>query len=393
MKRSVTDLNLKGKRVFLRADFNVPVNGKKITDDTRIKEELENLNYILGKGASVVLASHLGRPDGVRSEKDSLMPVFEYLKKIYGSKIKFIEDFKTKEGKKEIKNLKVGEIALLENIRFYKEEEENDKGFSKKLASLADVYVNDAFGTAHRQHASTHGVARFLKENAVGLLVNKELEMISERIDNPKHPFVVILGGSKVKDKIKMIKNLLEKADTLLIGGGLAYTFLVAEGKKVGNSIVDDTNIEFAKQVIKLAKEKGKKILLPIDHICAEKIDSTKVQTTTNENVKAGMAAFDIGPKTAQAFAKEIKGAGLIVWNGPLGAYEYKQFSTGTATVAKAVASAKGESIIGGGDVVSAITGLKLEKKMTHISTGGGASLNLMEGVGLSALEVIKEKK
>lgn len=392
MKRTVKNLdNLQGKRVFLRVDFNVPLdeNGR-ITDDTRITSALPTIKYLLSKGARIILCSHLGRPDGEVKEELSLMPVAKALISYLPlTKIKFSYQCVGDKVEKMSNELKNGEILLLENIRFYKEEEKNDPIFAKKLAKLADIYVDDAFGTAHRSHASIVGVARLLP-NAVGLLMGKEVNTIFDIMDNNKPPFVAIIGGSKVSEKIYVILNLLKKADTIIIGGGMAYTFLSAKGVRVGRSLVEESKIDLAREILAEAKRSKKEILLPIDHKCGASFSTTiKAQIVPVPDIPDNLIGMDLGPKTIKLFDKCIKKAHTVIWNGPMGVFEFDQFSEGTERVARAVASVKGTTIVGGGDSIAAIRLLKLDKKITHISTGGGASLQLLQGELLPGVEVI----
>lgn len=389
-KRTIKDIDVYDKSVLVRVDFNVPVIDGKITDDNRIVEALPTINYLLEKGGKVILMSHLGRPEGKPDKKYSLKVVSQRLQellpnnKVIMAKDTIGEDAKAKAGK-----LKMGEVLLIENLRFDAREEENDKGFCKELASLAEVYVNDAFGTAHRKHASTYGVAKLLP-NAIGFLIEKELNIICGSIENPKRPFVAILGGAKVKDKIGIIDSLLNSVDTLIIGGGMAYTFLHVLGHKIGNSLFDETNVEVAKQLMDKAKEKGVEFLLPIDFVETPNFDDVvNYRNTADANVSDGYEGVDIGKKTIKLFSKALKKAKTVIWNGPVGVFEKKEFAVGTYAIAKKLTKVKGTTIIGGGDSASAVINMGLAKKMTHISTGGGASLKLFEGKILPGVDVI----
>lgn len=384
MKRTIRDLkNLKDKRVLLRCDFNVPLDKYgDILDDTRIFESLPTIKYLNEQNCKLILCSHLGRPKGY-DKYLSLFPVAVYLMKRFPNKVKFCPKASGKEVANAVKNLKSGEILLLENLRFDPREEQNDPTFVKELASLADVYVDDAFGVAHRKHASNYGVALKLP-NAVGFLIEKELNVFTKAFENPARPFVAIFGGAKVKDKLTLINNVIGKADTILIGGGMAYTFLLAKGVNIGRSIVDLDLVDDAKAILERAEKEGTKILLPIDHVALEGNKIRKVYLMDQD-----MMGLDIGNDTIKLFKKEIKTAGQILWNGPVGKYEDPRFKKGTYEIAKAVAKSKAYSIVGGGDSVGAINTLGFAKKINHLSTGGGASMKLMEGKVLPAIEVI----
>ena len=389
-KKTIKDIDVYDKKVLVRADFNVPVIDGKITDDNRIVEELPTIKYLLEKGASLILMSHLGRPEGKFDPKYSLRIVAERLRELLPDvEVIMADDVTGKDAKEKSKNLKIGQILVLENLRFDAREEENDKEFCKELASLGEVYVNDAFGTAHRKHASTYGVAKLLP-NAIGFLIEKELNIIVGTINNPKRPFVGILGGAKVKDKIGIIESLLDSVDTLIIGGGMAYTFLSALGYKIGNSLFDETNVEEAKRLMQKAKDKNVNFLLPVDFVVTTDIDNVKdAIMTKDQNIEDGYMGVDIGKKTIKIFTKAIKKAKTVIWNGPVGVFEKKEFAVGTYAIAKALTKVKGTTIIGGGDSASAVINMKLAHKMTHISTGGGASLKLFEGKVLPGVDVI----
>ena len=389
-KRTIKDIDVYDKTVLVRVDFNVPVIDGKITDDNRVVEALPTINYLIEKGAKVILMSHLGRPDGKVDKKYSLKVVSERLQELLpNNKVIMAKDVIGKDAKARAEKLKMGEVLLIENLRFDAREEENDKDFCKELASLGEVYVNDAFGTAHRKHASTYGVAKLLP-NAIGFLIEKELDMICGTIENPKRPFVGILGGAKVKDKIGIIESLLDTVDTLIIGGGMAYTFLHAKGFKIGNSLFDESNVDVAKKLMKKAKTKGVELLLPVDFVETPDFDDVvNYRYTKDENISDGYEGVDIGKKTIKLFSKTIKKAKTVIWNGPVGVFEKKEFAVGTYAIAKKLTKVKGTTIIGGGDSASAVINMKLAHKMTHISTGGGASLKLFEGKVLPGVDVI----
>ncbi len=389
-KRTIKDIDVYDKTVLVRVDFNVPVIDGKITDDNRVVEALPTINYLLEKGGKVILMSHLGRPEGKPDKKYSLEVVSTRLQELLpNNKVIMAKDVIGKDAKEKAANLKMGEVLLLENLRFDAREEENDKEFCTELASLAEVYVNDAFGTAHRKHASTYGVAKLLP-NAIGFLIEKELNLICGSIENPKRPFVAILGGAKVKDKIGIIDSLLNSVDTLIIGGGMAYTFLHVLGHKIGNSLFDETNVEVAKQLMDKAKEKGVNFLLPVDFVETPNFDDVvNYRNTPDANVSDGYEGVDIGKKTIKLFSKALKKAKTVIWNGPVGVFEKKEFAVGTYAIAKKLTKVKGTTIIGGGDSASAVINMGLAHKMTHISTGGGASLKLFEGKILPGVDVI----
>lgn len=393
-KRTLNDIDFYGKKVLLRVDFNVPLDGKTILDDNRITEALPTIKFILDKGGCLILMSHLGRPDGKVDKKYSLKPVFEHLKVLLGDiKVSFAKDVVGEDAVKKAKNLKMGEVLLLENLRFEPGEEENSVEFCEKLSSLGELYINDAFGTAHRKHASTYGIAKILP-SGIGFLIEKELAMISGTLEKPKHPFVVVLGGAKVSDKIGIVNHLLDKADAILIGGGMAFTFLKAKGYKIGNSLVDEEKIEFVKEFLQNAEEKGVKVVLPCDHIVAKSVDSTEGQYINNVEISDGFMGLDIGTKTIKTFYKIIKKAKTVIWNGPMGVYSEKNdvFNSGTVMVAKAMSKCKGITIVGGGDSAAAVFDSGYYKKIKHISTGGGASLKLFEGKVLPGVDIIQNK-
>lgn len=399
MKKTVKDIDINGKRVIMRVDFNVPLDketNSKITDATRVDAAMPTIEYILSKGASLILMSHLGRPDGKVNPKYSMKPVYEYLKtKLPKNKVIFANDSVGEEVKKEAMNLKAGEVLLLENLRFHAEEEANDANFAKELANLADVYVNDAFGTAHRAHASTEGIAKAKKDMpaVAGFLMEKEIKYLGDAVADPKRPFVAIIGGAKVSSKISVLKNLLEKVDVLVVGGGMAYTFLKSQGHKIGASLCEDDHINTAKEIIEKAKKLNKRLYLPIDNVIADKFDNNaNFKTIPNDEIPEGWMGMDIGDKTLSELKEIIKNAKTIVWNGPLGVFEMSNFAKGTFEVAKAIADSNAVSIIGGGDSVSAVNKSGVADKMTHVSTGGGASLEFLEGIELPGIKVLQNK-
>jgi phosphoglycerate kinase len=388
-KKTVVDLDVKGKKVFVRVDFNVPIKEGVVGDDTRIRAALPTIEYLLKNGAAVILASHLGRPKGGPEAKYSLKPVAEYLAKLLGKTVAFAEDCIGPKADAAANALRPGEVLVLENTRFLAEEEANDPIMAKALASLADLYVNDAFGTAHRAHASTEGIARYLPA-AAGFLLEKEIKYLGQAVAEPKKPFVAILGGAKISDKIGVIKNLLIKADTILIGGGMANTFFKAEGYDMADSLVEDTALDTAKELLKNADGK---LRLPVDVVIANKFEEGADHKVVGAgNIPAGWRILDIGPDSITAYAKVLKTAGTIVWNGPMGVFEFPEFAKGTYGVAKSVAESGAISIIGGGESVAAIQQSGLAEKITHISTGGGASLEMLEGLVLPGVAVLLDK-
>lgn len=393
-KLSIRDLNVRGKRVLVRVDFNVPLdeNGK-ITDDNRIKASLPTINHLWQNGARVILCSHLGRPKGKRDPKQSLRPVAQSLAELTHRAVAFIEDCIGEKVEKTVQVMKDGDILLLENVRFYNEEEKNDPGFARKLASIADIYVNDAFGSAHRAHASTEGVCTFVKQSAAGFLMEKELKYLMEELANPERPFLVILGGAKVSDKIGVIENLLKKADSFIIGGAMAYTFLKSQGVEVGNSLVENDKLDVAKAALGNAKAKGVHFGLPVDHLVARKPEAgAEKKNADGVAIEPGWCGVDIGPKTVAAYKAEVAKSKTIFWNGPMGIFEIPEYAQGTFEVAKAVATSGAKSIIGGGDSVKAVKKAKVADKITFISTGGGASLELMEGIDLPGVAALTDK-
>ena len=395
-KKTVKDINVKGKKVLVRCDFNVPLdeNGT-ITDNTRITSALPTIKYLMENGAKVILCSHLGRPKGEVNPKYSLKPVAKELSKLLETEIKFANDVTGESAKQVTESLKDGEVALLENVRFDSREEKNDETLSKEFANLTDgIYVNDAFGAAHRAHSSTEGVSHFVDISVAGFLMEKEITFLSGTLENAKKPFVAILGGAKVSDKIGVIENLISKVDTILIGGGMAFTFFKSMGYNIGNSICEDDKIEEAKSILEKAKNAGVKIVLPQDVRISTEFSNDTQDTLVNSNeIPDGYQGLDIGPKTSEEFANVLKDAKTILWNGPLGVCEFSKYCVGTENVAKAIAENKEAiSVVGGGDSVAAIKKLGLQDKFTHISTGGGASLELLEGKALPGLVCLNDK-
>ncbi len=390
-KMTVKDIDLKGRNVLMRADFNVPQDASlNITDDTRIRATLPTIEYILNNGAArLVLMSHLGRPDGKPVAKYSLARVAKRLAELLGQPVKFVPDCVGEEVKKEVAAAKE-KVVLLENLRFHSEEEADDPAFARQLSELGDVFVNDAFGTAHRAHASTEGVTHYLK-SAAGFLLGREIEYLGNAVANPRRPFIVILGGAKVSDKIAVIENLLPKCDSIIIGGGMAYTFLKAQGKNIGKSKLEQDKLELAKEILRKAAELKKDILLPVDNLVVETVDPSAKSEICGENVPEGKMAVDIGPETVKLFNARLADAKTIVWNGPLGIFEMDPFSNGTKAVAEFISGLDAVTIIGGGDTAAAVAKFSLENRMTHISTGGGASLEFLEGKELPGVAALAE--
>ncbi len=392
-KKTVEDIDVSSKRVLVRCDFNVPLDADgNITDENRIQGALPTIQYLIGKGAKIVLCSHLGRPKGEFNMKYSLAPVAKRLSELLGKEVVMAKDVIGEDAKAKAAALKDGDVMLLENVRFHKEEEKNDPAFAKELASFGDIFVNDAFGTAHRAHASTAGVADYLPAVS-GFLIKKEIDFLGNAVSNPKRPFLAILGGAKVKDKIGVINALMDKVDALIIGGGMAYTFLKAKGGSIGDSLLDEERIDYAKEMMQKAEEKGVKLLLPSENVIADAFDNNaNIKYEDGMHIPDGWQGLDIGPKAIEEFGKVIKEAKTIVWNGPMGAFEMPNFAKGTEAVAKMVAEADAVTIIGGGDSAAAVEQLGYADKMSHISTGGGASLEFLEGLELPGIACLQDK-
>ncbi len=398
-KKTVDDINAKGKKVLVRCDFNVPLKDGVITDENRITAALPTIKKLIADGAQVILCSHLGKVKNGPNEKESLAPVAKRLAELLNQEVVFAADDTVvgENAKKAVAAMKDGDVVLLQNTRFRPEETKNGEAFSKELASLCDIYVNDAFGAAHRAHCSTVGVASFVEEAAVGYLMGKELQYLGNAVESPVRPFVTILGGAKVADKLNVIENLLNKADTLIIGGGMAYTFLAAKGYSVGTSLLDETKIDYCKDMLKKADEKGVKILLPVDVTITKSfpdpIDAEiAVEVCDADKIPADMMSLDIGPKTAELYADAVREAKTVVWNGPMGVFENPILAKGTIAVAKSLAETDATTIIGGGDSAAAVNTLGFGDKMSHISTGGGASLEFLEGKALPGIEAVNDK-
>lgn len=393
-KKTLEDVSLAGKRVLVRVDFNVPLDKERnITDDTRIRAALPTIQYLLKNNAKLVLMSHLGRPKGQGFEQDfSMAPVAKRLGELLGQEVSLATDVIGESATSLVENLEEGGVVLLENLRFHKEEKKNDPDYAKALASFGEVYVNDAFGTAHRAHASTEGVAHHLPAVA-GYLMQKELDILGKAVSNPDHPFVAILGGAKVSDKIGVINNLIEKVDTLIIGGAMAYTFIKAQGYEVGNSLLEEDKIELAKELLQKAKDKGVKLLLPVDNVVAKEFKAdAEHKIAHSDNIPVGWEGLDIGPESVELFGEEILKAKLVVWNGPMGVFEMPAFAKGTEAIADYMSRCTGTTIIGGGDSAAAVKKLGYGDKMTHISTGGGASLEFLEGIELPGVAALDDK-
>ena len=393
-KLSVRDLDLKGKRIFMRVDFNVPLNDAgEITDDTRIQASLPTIQYIAERGGRLILASHLGRPKGKPNPKMSLKPAATRLAQLLGKPVAFAPDCIGPEAEAAAKALKDGDVLLLENLRFHPEEEKNDPEFAQKLAALAEVYVDDAFGSAHRAHASTEGITHYLSPCAAGLLMEKELEYLGKAVGHPERPYVAIVGGAKVSDKIELVQNLMKFADSVLIGGAMAYTFLKAQGVEVGLSKVEADKLDLARDLLQFAERRSIDLRLPLDHIVAEKLDaSAAAEVAPTRSIPTNRLGVDIGPATRADFAAQIAEAKTIVWNGPMGVFEIPQFAEGTVAIARAVADSSAVSVVGGGDSVAAVKKAGVEAKITHISTGGGASLEFLSGITLPGVAALTEK-
>lgn len=394
MKKTIRDIDVKNKRVLVRCDFNVPLNKGKITDDSRITAAVPTIEYLIENGAKVILVSHLGRPKGIASPKLSLLPVREELNKILGQKVLFeaVPEVIDDAVKRDIDNMNPGQVMLLENIRFREEEEQNDPRFSKELASLGDIFVNDAFGTAHRAHSSTVGLSEYLPAVS-GFLMEKELKFLGEVLDNPRRPFVAILGGSKVSDKIKVIDNLLKKADTVLIGGGMAFTFFKAHGYSTGASIVDNESLDLALEIEAHAKKMNVELLLPVDVVAASNFsNNARREVCGVDKIPVDMMGLDIGPKTDALFSEKIKNAGTVLWNGPMGVFEMPNFAVGTRAICQAMTDSDAITVISGGDSAAAVKEFGQTDKMTYVSTGGGASIELIEGSTLPGVAVLEDK-
>jgi phosphoglycerate kinase len=395
-KLSIRDLDMKGKRVFIRVDFNVPLDGGKVGDDTRMRETLPTLRLAMDRGARLVLASHLGRPKGKPDPKYSLAPVAAHLRELLSKPVEFAPDCVDPEAESKSKSLKDGGVLLLQNVRYHPQEEANDPEFSRQLAALCDqLFVCDAFGSAHRAHASVVGITKFVRQSAAGLLMEKELTYLGRAVSNPDHPFVAILGGAKVSDKMEVIHNLMKLADAMLIGGAMAYTFLKSQGLPTGKSLVEDDKLELARGLLKEAKDRNFRFLLPVDHIVAESPNSTATKICVISETLEGWMGLDVGPKTIELYHREISKARMIVWNGPLGMFEKPPFAQGTLAIARAVAEATkagATSIIGGGDSVAAVEQAGVAAQISHISTGGGASLEFLAGEKLPGVEALTNK-
>ncbi|MEG0640818.1 MAG: phosphoglycerate kinase [Clostridia bacterium] len=393
-KKTIEDIQVSGKKVLVRCDFNVPMDENKvITDENRLRGALPTIKYLIEHGAKVILCSHLGRPKGEFNMKYSLKPVADRLSQMLGQPVAMAEDVIGPSAQKLASELGDGQVMLLENVRFHKEEEKNDPAFAKELASLAECYVNDAFGTAHRAHASTEGVARFLTPAVAGFLIGKELSIMGKALDDPARPFVAILGGAKVSDKIGVINNLIDKVDTLIIGGGMSYTFQKALGGEIGKSLLESDKVGLATELMEKAKKKGVKFLLPIDNEAGDSFSNDAMRITVHsKEIPEGFEGMDIGPKTRVIFANEIANAGTVIWNGPMGVFEFENFAEGTRAIAKAMAECKGVTIIGGGDSAAAVEQMGFADKMSHVSTGGGASLEFLEGIVLPGVAALNDK-
>lgn len=396
-KLSIRDLDLIGKRVFIRVDFNVPLDGGKVSEDTRIRATIPTLKLAIDRGGRLILASHLGRPKGKSDPKYSLKPVAARLQELLGKPVAFAADCVGADAEAKSKALKNGDVLLLENVRYHAEEEKNDPEFAKQLAALCDgLFVCDAFGSAHRAHASVVGITKFVRQSAAGLLMEKELAYLGKAISNPDRPFVAVLGGAKVSDKIEVVQNLMKLADAMLIGGAMAYTFLKSQGKPVGKSLVENDKLDLARDLLQQVKSRNFRLLLPVDHVLAESPDSSATKTTSIDDTPDGWMGLDIGPKTVAEFEKEISRGRTIIWNGPLGMFEKPAFAKGTLGIAKAVAAATGKgatTIIGGGDSVAAVEQAGVASQISHISTGGGASLEFLAGDKLPGVEALTDTR
>lgn len=394
-KKTIEDIQVTGKRVLVRVDFNVPLKDGVITDENRIEGALPTIQYLIDQGAKVILCSHLGKPKADNLKKFTLLPVANRLSEILGKEVKMPDDLEVvgPKARAAVEAMQNGDVILLENTRFRPEEEKNGEAFSKDLASICDVYVNDAFGTAHRAHSSTVGVTAFVKEAVCGYLIQKELKYLGEAVENPVRPFVAVLGGAKVSDKIAVIENLLTKVDALILGGGMAYTFLKAQGYTVGKSLVEEDKLDYAKEMLKKAAEKNVKFLLPVDHACAANFSNEELATITEDaNISDDLMGLDIGPKTIILYTDALKSAKTVIWNGPMGVFEFEHFAKGTFAVAETLAHIDATTIIGGGDSAAAVNTLGFGDQMSHVSTGGGASLEFLEGKALPGIEALNDK-
>jgi len=392
-KMSIEDVDLKGKRVFIRVDFNVPVENGKVTDDTRIREAVPTIKYAADKGAKVIVASHLGRPKGVTPEF-TLKQVISVFSNLLGRPVEFAEDCVGEKAETAVAAMKDGDVLLLENVRYHKEEEKNDEGFSKMLAALADIYVNDAFGTAHRAHCSTEGITKFVKTSVAGYLMKKEIDYFNKSMTNPQRPLAVVLGGAKASTKLTVLEHLIEKCDIMIIGGGMAFTFLKALGREVGKNILEVDMVQKVADIMVKSKQRGVKLYLPVDFVVADAIeDNAKTDIVTAQELPADKVAPDIGPATITLFKEALKPAKTIIWNGPMGVFEKRAFAAGTMAIGEAMASSGALTVVGGGDSVTAVNEAKLAEKMSFISTGGGAFLELLEGKTLPGIAALADKK
>ncbi len=394
-KKTIEDIDVKGKKCLVRCDFNVPLKDGEITDENRLVGAMPTIKYLVDNGAKVILCSHLGKPKGEAKPELSLAPVAKRLSEMLGKEVVFAADDNVvgENAKKAVSEMKDGDIVLLQNTRYRAEETKNEENFSKELASLAEVFVNDAFGTAHRAHCSTVGAGQFLEERVCGYLIQKEIDFLGSAVENPERPFLAILGGAKVSSKLGVINNLLDKVDTLIIGGGMGYTFLKALGHEIGTSLVEEDKIDYAKDMMAKAEEKGVKLLLPIDIVYASEFaENAEPHVTEGRDIPAGNMGLDIGPKTRELFAEAVKASKTIVWNGPMGVFEFENFANGTKAIAKAMAEADATTIIGGGDSAAAVNQMGFGDKMSHISTGGGASLEFLEGKELPGIAALDNK-
>ncbi|MBC2575447.1 phosphoglycerate kinase [Peptostreptococcus canis] len=394
-KKSIEDINVKGKKCLVRCDFNVPLKEGKITDENRLVGAMPTIKYLVENGAKVILCSHLGKPKGEAKPELSLEPVAKRLSEMLGKEVVFAADDNVvgENAKNAIEKMDDGDVVLLQNTRYRKEETKNEESFSKELASLAEIFVNDAFGTAHRVHCSTVGAGEFLEERVCGYLIQKELDFLGAAVENPVRPFLAILGGAKVSDKLGVINNLLEKVDTLIIGGGMAYTFIKALGHEIGTSLLEEDKIDYAKEMIDKAKSKGVKLLLPVDVVYADRFaEDAQPHITEGRDIPSDCMGLDIGPKTRELFTEAVKSSKTIVWNGPMGVFEFENFANGTKAIAQAMADAEATTIIGGGDSAAAVNQIGFGNKMSHISTGGGASLEFLEGKELPGIAALGNK-